>query len=59
IERSGIKIRANNITLLGSRNNSNGNDGSTNNQPQEQNASNTPATSGEENNVNGMDDLPF
>jgi single-strand DNA-binding protein len=59
IERSGIKIRANNITLLGSRNNSNGNDGAQNNQPQEQNATNTPTNSGEENNVNGMDDLPF
>lgn len=59
IERSGIKIRANNITLLGSRNNSNGNDGAQNNQPQEQKATNTPTTSGEDNNVNGMDDLPF
>ena len=59
IERSGIKIRANNITLLGSRNTSNGNDGAQSDQPQEQNTTNTPATSGEENNVNGMDDLPF
>lgn len=59
IERSGIKIRANNITLLGSRNNSNENDGAQNNQSQEQSATNTPATTGEEHKVNGMDDLPF
>lgn len=58
VERSGIKIRANTLTLLGSRSNSNGNDGSQNNQPQEQNATTPPATTGDDNNA-GMDDLPF
>lgn len=58
VERSGIKIRANTLTLLGSRSNSSGNDGSQNNQPQEQNATTPPATTGVDNNA-GMDDLPF
>jgi len=58
VERSGIKIRANTLTLLGSRSNSSGNDGLQNNQPQEQNATTPPATTGDDNNA-GMDDLPF
>lgn len=55
VERTGIKIRANNITLLGSRA-ANNSEGTQNNESG--NISQPPPTD-TDNNANEMDDLPF
>ncbi|MES2689552.1 MAG: single-stranded DNA-binding protein [Bacteroidota bacterium] len=62
IERSGIKIRANTLTLLGSRNNSNGNEAVQNtSQPASHanNATQAPNHAGDVNSGSAEDDLPF
>lgn len=62
IERSGIKIRANTLTLLGSRNNSNGNEAIPNtSQPASQanNATQAANHAGDVNSGSAEDDLPF
>lgn len=60
VERTGIKIRANNLTLLGSRNSNNGgesNGTTSSTAASEPNAGVVSAPA--DNNSNGMDDLPF
>jgi single-strand DNA-binding protein len=58
VDRSGIKIRANNLTLLGSRSNPNHNDVGQSGQPSPE-TEGPQATSTDANNTNGIDDLPF
>lgn len=58
VDRSGIKIRANNLTLLGSRSNPNNTEGVQNGQPSAE-TEGPQATSAAANNANGIDDLPF
>lgn len=62
IERSGIKIRANTLTLLGSRNNSNGNEATPNTSQPAGQANSTPQASNQAGDVtlgSAEDDLPF
>lgn len=62
IERSGIKIRANNLTLLGSRNQAGGQEGQHNSSPSAGQAANTSQVNNNNTgeNINSIeDDLPF
>ena len=58
VDRSGIKIRANNLTLLGSRSNPNNTEGGQTGQPSAE-TEGPQATPTAANNANGIDDLPF
>ncbi len=59
VERTGIKIRANNLTLLGSRSGNSGGDNNSGNAPQTNEVNTSSAPESGDSASNGMDDLPF